>query len=266
MFSIPRLIDWDRVTGFQRRHFAFTSGCGLVLSPVNEIDSAGRPRFIAGDIPQRGITPPLAHSELYFGDDRAPWAMVDTSQNQFVCLKNQTTTWAGNGIKVGDHRLALSLFLGGLPLIGGGRQFWNSTDGNPAGGDAQALLYRGMRTRLERLAPFLEWDSAPYYAAADGHVYVIDVGYAATDRLPYSEVVQRRPLPAVDGDRRHGRLLGRDEAVRARPEGADHGHLDEGLPRTVHVVHEAARRACGRTSSTARTRSTRRPPRSPATT
>ena len=187
VFSIPRLIDWDRVTGFQRRHFAFTSGCGLVLSPVNEIDTAGRPRFIAGDIPQRGIDPPLAHPELYFGDDRSPWAMVDTSQNQFVCLKNQTTTWAGNGVKVGDHRLALALFLGGLPLIGGGRQFWNSTDGNPAGAEAQALLYRGMRTRLERLAPFLEWDSAPYYAAADGHVYVIDVGYAATDRLPYSE-------------------------------------------------------------------------------
>ena len=185
VFSIPRLIDWNRVTGFQRRHFAFTSGCGLVLSPVNEIDTAGRPRFIAGDIPQRGLD--LDHPELYFGDDRAPWAMVDTSQNQFVCLKNQITTWAGNGIKVGDHRLALSLFLGGLPLIGGGRQFWNSTDGNPAGADAQALLYRGMRTRLQRLAPFLQWDSSPYYAAADGRVYVIDVGYATTDRLPYSE-------------------------------------------------------------------------------
>ncbi|MDX6378327.1 MAG: uncharacterized protein QOE98_2630 [Gaiellaceae bacterium] len=188
VFSIPRLIDWDRVTGFQRRHFAFTSGCGLVLSPVNEIDSAGRPRFIAGDIPQRGIDPPLEHPELYFGDDRSPWAMVDTSQNQFDCLKNQKTVWGGNGVKVGDHRLALSLFLGGLPLVGGGRQFWNSTDGNPAGGDAQALLYRGMRTRMQRLAPFLQWDSKPYYAAADGHVYVIDVGYATTDQLPYSEI------------------------------------------------------------------------------
>ena len=187
MFSIPRLIDWDRVTGFQRRHFAFTSGCGLILSPVNEIDSAGRPRFIAGDIPQRGIDPPLDKPELYFGDDRAPWAMVDTTQNQFDCLKNQVTTWGGDGIKVGDHRLALSLFLGGLPIIGGGRQFWNSTDGNPAGATSQALLYRGMRTRMQRLAPFLQWDSSPYYAAADGRVYVIDVGYATTDQLPYSE-------------------------------------------------------------------------------
>lgn len=188
VFSIPRLIDWDRVTGFQRRHFAFTSGCGLILSPVNEIDSAGRPRFIAGDIPQRGIDPPLDKPQLYFGDDESPWAMVDTSQNQFDCLKNQVTTWGGDGIKVGDHRLALSLFLGGLPIVGGGRQFWNSTDGNPAGATSQALLYRGMRTRMERLAPFLQWDSSPYYAAADGRVYVIDVGYAATDQLPYSEV------------------------------------------------------------------------------
>jgi uncharacterized membrane protein (UPF0182 family) len=41
---------------------------------------------------------------------------------------------------------------------------------------------------MQRLAPFLQWDSKPYYAAADGHVYVIDVGYATTDQLPYSEI------------------------------------------------------------------------------
>ena len=49
------------------------------------------------------------------------------------------------------------------------------------------LLYRGVRTRLERIAPFLDWDSKPYYVAADGRSYVVDVGYATTDRLPYSE-------------------------------------------------------------------------------
>jgi len=185
MFVMPRLVDWSRVTGFQRQHFAYTSGCGLVMSPVNQTDKDGKPVFTVNGIPQAGIT--LPRQELYFGDDASPWAMVDTSQNQFDCLKNRVTTWAGKGIKVGDHRLALSLFLGGLPYIGGGRQFWNSTDGNPAGPNSQVLLYRGMRTRLERLAPFFEWDSSPYYVGADGHAYFVDVGYAATDRLPYSE-------------------------------------------------------------------------------
>jgi len=185
MFVMPRLVDWSRVTGFQRQHFAYTSGCGLVMSPVNQTDKDGKPVFTVNGIPQAGVS--LPKQELYFGDDASPWAMVDTSQNQFDCLRNLVTTWNGKGIKIGDHRLALALFLGGLPYIGGGRQFWNSTDGNPAGADSQVLLYRGMRTRLERLAPFFEWDSSPYYVAADGHAYVIDVGYAATDRLPYSE-------------------------------------------------------------------------------
>jgi len=185
MFVMPRLVDWSRVTGFQRQHFAYTSGCGVVMSPVNETDTSGKPVFTVNGIPQQGVD--LPQQELYFGDDQSPWAMVDTTQNQFDCLKNKVTTWAGDGLRVGDHRLALALFLGGLPYIGGGRQFWNSTDGNPAGEDSQVLLYRGIRTRMERLAPFLEWDSKPYYVAAGGHAYVIDVGYAATDRLPYSE-------------------------------------------------------------------------------
>ena len=185
MFVMPRLVDWSRVTGFQRQHFAYTSGCGLVMSPVNETDPTGKPLYTVSGIPQLGVE--LPKQELYFGDDRAPWAMVDTTQNQFDCLKNRVITWGGKGLRVGDHRLALALFLGGLPYIGGGRQFWNSTDGNPAGADSQVLLYRGVRTRLERLAPFLEWDSQPYYVAADGHAYVVDVGYATTDRLPYSE-------------------------------------------------------------------------------
>ncbi len=167
--------------------------------------------------------------------------MVDTRQNQFDCLKNKVTHLAAaTGIRVGDHRLALSLFLGGLPYIGGGRQFWNSTDGNPAGADSQVLLYRGMRTRMERLAPFLEWDSKPYYVATDGHAYVIDVGYAATDRLPYSEpfggvrYLRTTVIGVMDA------YTGETKLYVVQPERADHRHLDEGLPVAVH----AARRSC----------------------
>ena len=244
MFVMPRLVDWSRVTGFQRQHFAYTSGCGLVMSPVNETDPTGKPLYTVSGIPQLGVE--LPKQELYFGDDRAPWAMVDTTQNQFDCLKNRVITWGGKGLRVGDHRLALALFLGGLPYIGGGRQFWNSTDGNPAGADSQVLLYRGIRTRLERLAPFLEWDSQPYYVAADGHAYV--------DRR---RVRHHRPAAVLRAVRRASAtcaatVLGVMDAYSgatklyvAAAEGADHRHLDEGLPVAVHAARAAAGRPQG---------------------
>ena len=41
VFSIPRLIDWDRVTGFQRRHFAFTLSEGYARSRRGASHSSG---------------------------------------------------------------------------------------------------------------------------------------------------------------------------------------------------------------------------------
>ncbi len=192
VFSMGREIDYTKAPDFQRRHFTYTHGYGLILAPVNEIDPQnGRPRWIAGSIPQVGLDPALTQAEIYFGAQLGqPWAIVNTDQPVFAGPgRNERVDWKGTtGIRVGSgwHRLALTRFLGGLPLVGGGRRVWNATGGRPAGPDAQVLLYRDILTRAAQLAPFLTLDPDPYFAAAGGRMYVLLNGYVASARYPYA--------------------------------------------------------------------------------
>lgn len=190
VFTAGREIDFARLTDFQRRHFTFTHGYGLIAAPVDEIAATGRPVWIAGDIPQRGIAPPLTRPEIYFGaQTQMPWAMVNTNQPVFDQRVNRVVDWdGGTGVRVGSgwRRFALTEYLGGLPFIGGGRKIWNATAGDPADAESRALLFRDIGSRMAEVAPFLEMDGDPYFAAADGRLLVMAALYATTDRYPYA--------------------------------------------------------------------------------
>ena len=190
VFSIGREINYPIATGFQRQHFSFTHGYGLILAPVNEIEpDTGRPRWIAGNIPQTGLD--LQRPEIYFGAQEAmPWSMVNTRQRVFNGQANvDNLKWEGTtGIPVGSgwRRLAMTEFLGGLPYIGGGRRVWNATSGRPADKDSELLLYRDIRARVEEIAPFLTADGDPWFVADKGRLWVLENTYVSTDRYPYA--------------------------------------------------------------------------------
>ena len=188
VFTIGREIDYSQVTDFQRRHFTYTHGYGLIAAPVNEITDSGRPVWVAGSIPQRGLD--IERPEIYFGAQPGmPWSVVNTDQPVFDRTDERELTWTGTtGIPVGSgwKRLAMTEFTGGLPYIGGGRRFWNATGGRPADADSQVLLYRDINARMAELAPFLTPDDDPYFAAAGDRLWVMVPAYVATDRFPYA--------------------------------------------------------------------------------
>src|SRR5690606_25469112 len=126
MFVFGREVDYSAIPDFQRRHFAFTHGKGVVMAPVNRIDSSGRPDFVVSGLPVTGLEEPLKKPEIYFGAQPGmPWAMVNTAQPDGFTNK-VPDTWTGAGIPVKDHKLAITLSLGGLPYVGGGRRLWNA--------------------------------------------------------------------------------------------------------------------------------------------
>jgi uncharacterized protein len=197
LFVIGREIDYSKFAAneFQRQHFAYTHGYGLIMAPVDEIDpTSGRPKFVVGGIPQtvQGdfIQPPVAQPSIYFGaQPNMPWAMVNTEQPEFDRTSNEKINWTGaTGVNVGSgwRRLALTEFLGGLPYVGGGRRVWNATGGRPANGNSSTLLYRDVTSRVNEIAPFLTVDRDPYFTAAEGRLWVVANAYAATSRYPYS--------------------------------------------------------------------------------
>jgi uncharacterized membrane protein (UPF0182 family) len=212
VFSIGREIDYTRAPDFQRRHFTYTHGYGIVLAPVNEVardetgQPNGRPVWVAGGIPQRGISPELRQPRIYFGaQPGVPWAMVNTTQPVWDGLQNRPgaeVPWCtgdtagecggegGTGIRVGSgwRRLALTEYLGGLPYIGGGRRVWNATAGGdaPAGPDSRLLLHRDITSRVRQLAPFLTPAADPWFVASQGRLWVVTNLYATSDRYPYA--------------------------------------------------------------------------------
>ncbi len=192
VFGVGREIDYEKLPDFQRRHFTYTHGYGLVLAPVNEIETnTGRPSWVAGGIPQTGIDFEGDNGSIYFGAAAGmPWSMVSTKQSVFDRLdSSKAVTWKGaTGVRVGSgwRRLAITEHLGGLPFLGGGRKVWNATSGDPADANSDLLLYRDLTARLDEIAPFMTIDGDPYFAAANGHLYVMAPVYATTDQYPYA--------------------------------------------------------------------------------
>ncbi|MCB9012265.1 MAG: UPF0182 family protein [Actinobacteria bacterium] len=225
LFVMGREIDYSvsNAGEFQRRHFTYTHGYGVVTAPVNRIDKAGRPAWIARGFPQRGLTPPLKQPGIYFGARAGmPWAVVNTRSSVVDGLENVTdATWCvnedaelcggkgGTGIRIGGgwRRLAITKFLGGLPYIGGGRRIWNATSGGDraiAGPDSYLLLYRDIRARLDELAPFLTQDSDPWFVPVQGRLWVVQNLYVTSGRYPYAarfndiNYVRQPAVAAVD--------------------------------------------------------------------
>jgi uncharacterized membrane protein (UPF0182 family) len=185
-----REIDYGRAPDFQQRHFVYTHGYGIVTAAVNAIDEDGQPSWLARGIPQEGLEPEPETADLYFvAQPGVPWAMVNTRQPVFQQGRSESVTWEGTtGIRVGSglRRLAITKFLGGLPYIGGGRRIWNATNGKPATEDSQLLIYRDIQARANEIAPFLRYDSDPYFTAAGGRIYVVLNAYTSTMRYPYA--------------------------------------------------------------------------------
>src|SRR2546425_11309647 len=82
---------------------------------------------------------------------------------------------------------------------------------------SRVLLYRNIRERVQRIAPFFRYDDDPYMviSAAGRIVWLLD-GYTVTDRFPYSAPTRglgnyvrnavKVTVDAYDGDRKSTRL------------------------------------------------------------
>ncbi len=204
VFVAGREIDYARSTEFSQRHLTRTHGYGVLVAPVDRVAANGRPEWIANGIPQRGISPAIAHPEIYFGaQPSVPWALVNTtlrgldagSPNRVIddwChgadAQAACGRAGGTGISVAGlwRRFAVSQVLGGMPLVGEGRRVWAATDANTATDRTRLLLHRDIRARLGEMAPFLVPDSDPYFAAAGGRIWVVVPAYVATSRYPHA--------------------------------------------------------------------------------
>ncbi|SHG61977.1 hypothetical protein SAMN02745221_00616 [Thermosyntropha lipolytica DSM 11003] len=169
----------------------YTHGYGLVVSPVNEVEEEGFPRFFIKDIPPVFTTDlTVKRPEIYFGELTNSYVIVNTKQKEFDYPMGNTNVYCfyegKNGIKLDSvgKKLMFAWVLKDYKML-------LSSDITK---ESQILMNRNIVERVKKIAPYLYFDDDPYIVInkENGKLYWIIDAYTYSDKYPYSQPFDRR--------------------------------------------------------------------------
>lgn len=207
--SALREINISGQTGWYNRTLVYTHGYGLVAAYGNQRSASGAPVFLEGGIPTSGRLSPF-EPRVYFGMYSPEYSIVGGTRDQAIELdypsddrasssaegaaadNQNSTTFSGDGGPQVSNFFAkliyalkfqdMEIFLSGAVVDG-----------------SQILYDRNPVTRVQKVAPYLTIDTAPYASVIDGRIVWIVDGYTTSAEYPYSEVRDMNGL-IVDAD------------------------------------------------------------------
>ncbi len=188
--SLPR----DANTWINRRTM-YTHGYGVVASPPAEADGSGMPIITAGGIPARGpkaLSP--RNPRVYYGQAPADRALVSTPNAAIDTPRigggyGSSAYYGRGGVKL-DSALRRAAFA---------LRFWQPKLllSHRVRRSTRLLLYRQVRERAQRIAPFLKFDHDPYpVVSGDRLQWVVDA-YTTSDMVPYARRVNLGDLTRI---------------------------------------------------------------------
>ncbi|MFZ8997462.1 MAG: UPF0182 family protein [Ilumatobacteraceae bacterium] len=166
---------------WQGTHLVSTRGCGLVMAPVGSVTDRDRPDYRDVD---------LERPELYFSPAMSGYAISGTDVAEAPCGDN--SDYAGDaGVELGGvfRRAVFALAFLDYNIIGSGA----------VNSDSQMLWHRSVLGRVEKLAPFFEYDGDPYPVVVDGGVQWVIDAYTSTSRYPYAQRIGNVQLSRSTG-------------------------------------------------------------------
>ncbi|MFC3040448.1 UPF0182 family protein [Virgibacillus xinjiangensis] len=164
------------------QNLRYTHGYGVAMSDVNEITSQGQPEYMLKNLPPQGDME-ISRPQIYFGEQNYNSVIVNSAVEEFDYPsgdENMSTTYeADTGIPLsGINRLLFALNEGSF------RMFVS----DQVTGESQLLETRNIMDRVERIAPFFDYDDDPYiFVRDDGSLAWMIDAYLTADRYPYSE-------------------------------------------------------------------------------
>lgn len=174
------------------QHLVYTHGYGVTMNTVNEFTPEGQPHLVLKNMPVESDAPEVkvTQPEIYFGESTMQHVYVRTkpqqgSQPEFNYpapgnTDSYTTYEGGAGVAVGGffRKLMLSMYLGD-----GSNLLFNDY----INADSRVLMYRDVRSRVARVAPFLMFEDDPYIVInREGRLFWMIDGFTVSDRYPYS--------------------------------------------------------------------------------
>ena len=165
------------------RHLLYTHGCSVIAAPASVVTDDGRPSYV--DLK-------VERPELYFGDGLSDYAIVGTSQTEQACPGVTPAAYSGGtGVQMNNflRRVAFAVHFGEYNLFGS-RLITE---------DSEMLWVRDIRDRVQKVAPFLHFDSDPYPVVVNGGVKWIVDAFTTTNRYPYAETADTTQINASSG-------------------------------------------------------------------
>jgi uncharacterized protein len=193
----PREIRQTGIPGggatWQNTHLFYTHGFGAVATRADQVTPAGAPAFVLSNIPVTGdLADQLAEERVYFQETTdVPYVVVNTGMEEFD-FPRSGETGGGGEVRTRYHGT------GGIELGGFFRQLafaWRYRDVNLiisglVNADSRILVNTDLTTRVQKIAPFLQYDHDPYAAIVDGRLKWIWDAYTVSNTFPYSQRVQ----------------------------------------------------------------------------
>ena len=175
---------------WQNQHLYYTHGFGAVAAPVNTATAEGAPDFTLQGIPPVGQPQMLGNGQrIYYGESsQVPFVVVDSGMKELDYQGTQT-----------NEQPFISNYegTGGIPVGGFFERAlfaWRYRDinlliSNLVTDNSRIMIYRDIKERVPKAAPFLEFDGDPYAAIVDSKLVWIWDAYTTTGQYPYSQEV-----------------------------------------------------------------------------
>lgn len=169
------------------KYLKYTHGYGAVVTPVNRVTTEGQPELWVSDIPPATNVPELeiTRPEIYFGQLTNDYVIVNTKEPEFDYPVGDTNAQAHYE---GDAGIPLNFI--NRTLFSLDKANYKILFSNLITNDSKIVLYRNVIQRVEKIAPFLTFDSDPYLVVDEGRLIWMMDGYTSSDKYPYAVKVK----------------------------------------------------------------------------
>lgn len=166
----------------------YTHGYGVVVSPVGTVSPQGLPTFIVQRIPPSGTgIYTIDRPEIYFGEADLDWVAVGTKQPEFSGLIDSDNPTDGAGYSgLGKGSIQMNNYLKKVLLAANLKDRNLFLSGNLTS-DSRVLLHRNIMDRVNKIAPFLEYDDDPYLVISEGRLLWVIDAYTSSNLYPHAE-------------------------------------------------------------------------------
>ena len=170
------------------QYLQFTHGYGLVMNFVSKNSPEGLPDYIIENIPPQsseGLS--VTQPAVYYGENSPGYRIVSTNVKEFDFPKGNNNAYASYN---GSGGIALDAWWKRLLFS------WTQSDINILlssylAPQSRIQIWRSVRERVARIAPFFKLDQDPYLVLSDGKLYWIQDLYTVSDRFPYAQPYEK---------------------------------------------------------------------------